>query len=655
MDKDHMPPPHRAGGGLRPSAEAALTTTKTSTSTRLTVGKTPPPKPQREETKMGKLAKGKFDPRRAALPVKSYLKSNRLPELMTRLRRSTSPRKALRTGTASPPPKTKQTPDKIIPESPPVSQHLQTSTSLPSRSLGSADVQGQEQAGPSNIASEPLPPSSTDDSQLEAVTPRTDFTKDYYTLTRDKHLLADPLTDVGVEDVSMSSGGSRYRGLLDDDPGDSFQYDEDWPSLAKTSSDHVTSKRQHYSSVSSLEQQAVAMDDSRRRDVHKRDEQWHEVSRSGRIPGPQAPSRLPSGSTQTRRLPPGIYCRGSLGHKAIISLRTLEQKVGKFTITKTGDRIKYQPDTTDTHKKLLQHLIDAGAAPYTYSDPTDRNTTVVVYGLPMDTPPEEISLELDTLGFPHARIRRLTPGDIDPEKNGTFAITLPGTSQKADIFKIRYVGRFRVRIEQYRSAAPLQCWRCQGYGHHSGACHRQIRCRKCSGPHWSRDCTKPAEDKPSCPNCTQDHVAGASVCPTRQAYERRHPRREIRKPDAKPNAYRTGAAAPPPSQPRSREHMTQRAPRQPRLFSHVVRPFESVTETDTMHVDGPSEPRQPGGSSFHDLFSVFRELQSAISLIQDFLPTLRSMANRLRTARTRQEKFEAFFTLLCDIFDDGHH
>lgn len=56
---------------------------------------------------------------------------------------------------------------------------------------------------------------------------------------------------------------------------------------------------------------------------------------------------------------------------------------------------------------------------------------------------------------------------------------------------------------------PLQCFRCQRFGHSAQGCTNTVRCFVCSGQHSYHQCTV---DQPKCANCGGPHKANSSDC-----------------------------------------------------------------------------------------------------------------------------------------------
>jgi hypothetical protein len=62
-------------------------------------------------------------------------------------------------------------------------------------------------------------------------------------------------------------------------------------------------------------------------------------------------------------------------------------------------------------------------------------------------------------------------------------------------------------------AQAKQCFKCQSFGHESGICQADLKCVRCSGPHYVTDCVKQKFDT-TCANCQGAHAACARACPS---------------------------------------------------------------------------------------------------------------------------------------------
>lgn len=93
-------------------------------------------------------------------------------------------------------------------------------------------------------------------------------------------------------------------------------------------------------------------------------------------------------------------------------------------------------------------------------------------------------------------------------------------------------------VEDYHTpVGPVQCYRCQGFGHTSSLCSHKPRCLKCAHQHATVTCQKARSEPARCANCGQAHTANYRGCP---AYSEASKRLEqSRKPHAQTRADKT--------------------------------------------------------------------------------------------------------------------
>lgn len=152
---------------------------------------------------------------------------------------------------------------------------------------------------------------------------------------------------------------------------------------------------------------------------------------------------------------------------------------------------------------------------YMYAVKAEIPTKVAIEGIPADTDPEKIAGALRKMDFP-ARYARL----IAPRRKTNrciFYAQLDRMNEKelARLYSVREILNMPgVEIRAWNSPNGLaQCHRCQLIGHHSGNCHRPIRCLRCAGGHALGDCTSPKGGPFKCANCLGPHTANDGRCP----------------------------------------------------------------------------------------------------------------------------------------------
>ena len=174
---------------------------------------------------------------------------------------------------------------------------------------------------------------------------------------------------------------------------------------------------------------------------------------------------------------------------------------------------------------------------YSYQLKEDKKQHFLLRGLPVDSPPELIAHELKSKGINTDHVHQLyssrpTPDENrkrnlmrqnDPEANlppiplrplPMFQVRLDRPEQKASLTKITHMLGLSTKVEPYHSApGPIQCRRCQAFGHTHKACALSIKCFKCAGPHHHSECKKPKDQPGICANCKGDHISTYRGCP----------------------------------------------------------------------------------------------------------------------------------------------
>ena len=95
-----------------------------------------------------------------------------------------------------------------------------------------------------------------------------------------------------------------------------------------------------------------------------------------------------------------------------------------------------------------------------------------------------------------------------------------------ELSKIKYISNVVVNWRPYINSrnVPIQCDRCQQYGHGQKNCFQPIKCHKCSESHQSSKCMNDLQKQsgnqfiPKCCLCNKSHSARDPDCPKRLEY-----------------------------------------------------------------------------------------------------------------------------------------
>ncbi|KAL4127102.1 hypothetical protein QTP88_011300 [Uroleucon formosanum] len=82
-----------------------------------------------------------------------------------------------------------------------------------------------------------------------------------------------------------------------------------------------------------------------------------------------------------------------------------------------------------------------------------------------------------------------------------------------NIYKVDSICYTKIKIEApHPKKNPVQCLRCQNYGHTRTYCHHTPRCVKCGDIHLSSECQKDSNTPATCALCSGDHTASYKGC-----------------------------------------------------------------------------------------------------------------------------------------------
>ncbi|GBN80876.1 Nucleic-acid-binding protein from transposon X-element, partial [Araneus ventricosus] len=175
--------------------------------------------------------------------------------------------------------------------------------------------------------------------------------------------------------------------------------------------------------------------------------------------------------------------------------------------------LKLTVETEDEHRALSRLVAAQGAEFKTFNLKQDRPRKIVLRGLPVCTPLEDVKNEIIKASFDVVSISRHTK--FQNKSPMPLVYVQIGNSKGAEsIYSYTEILGTKISVESYRGRkGPSQCWRCQGFFHSSAGCCLPQKCVKCAGPHTAKECPFAFDDKLTCSNCAGDHAANWRQCP----------------------------------------------------------------------------------------------------------------------------------------------
>ncbi|GFT16398.1 nucleic-acid-binding protein from transposon X-element [Nephila pilipes] len=308
---------------------------------------------------------------------------------------------------------------------------------------------------------------------------------------------------------------------------------------------------------------------------------------------------------------------------------TLLKKLQDFTKIKliaklTGTSLKVFPPTAHAYHKLRRYVEDNKLQGHTYMLPEERKLRVVIRGMPVDMPTDDIAEELREKGFTIHQIYIMTNKSTGAPMP-LFLTILDKNEHNQKIFNLKELACMQVTVEALRKKyGPPQCFRCQGFFHSSNYCTRAPKCVKCAGEHLTRECIQDPKTPPTCCLCGGPHPANYLQCPRNPAS---HPLKPKQVPPRQENSWR------------KRLQMTS-APPQP-----APRQTLQLTEEEFPQLPSPPQKtRQTPPTNYQAIQNPLEMLKDPD--VQDLYNTLEKFVNIAKNVKSPAERLQALFKLL---------
>lgn len=230
------------------------------------------------------------------------------------------------------------------------------------------------------------------------------------------------------------------------------------------------------------------------------------------------PAPMEQSSTTSERVPP-IFVTGITDHRPLIAYIKQYTTAKDFFLVAKGDTFKVQLKNRLDYVNFVGILKTNNITFHTFSTPEERMSKFVIRGLPLSCDLETIKSDLIAQGLQPDKVSQLHSPTVEKTPLPLFAFTVKrNTVQATPPTALRFVYHHKVNIEIFRGTkGPIQCFRCQRFGHSDAHCQNVTRCFKCAGFHPSKECTKSRDVPCVCVNCDGAHPASYRQC---DAYKR---------------------------------------------------------------------------------------------------------------------------------------
>ena len=206
--------------------------------------------------------------------------------------------------------------------------------------------------------------------------------------------------------------------------------------------------------------------------------------------------------------------------------------------------LKIQPDSEKDGEKIMSYFKDQKLEFYTFVSGPYKTIKVVMRGLPIDTPSDDIERQLQELKYPVESVKQMKrkvenfqTGEKEWQLMPLWLVTVYDVQNAPEIRQLTGLYHLKVTFSDYVSqGGPIQCFNCQGFGHKATGCFVTPKCVKCGKNHSTKDCKKEPMEAPTCANCSEQHPANYRQCKKFLAYTngRRSNNSQARKPEIAP-------------------------------------------------------------------------------------------------------------------------
>ena len=333
----------------------------------------------------------------------------------------------------------------------------------------------------------------------------------------------------------------------------------------------------------------------------------------------------PNKSNQTPT-PPAIGIENKHAtFRLLLSLKTTLEK--EYVASFNSQGLRVQCSAQEDYATLQMLLSTAKVQYFTYLATRQNYAKVILRGLPPNIAEEDILDELQGMKFPVISVRQLKKTQVDPDTEIRTKVPLPvwlltlknEAGAKDSIVHLKSILNLMIKIEEYEgSATPMECYRCQRFGHKAQGCNLQAKCVKCAGDHNTRECTKDPISPATCSNCSGSHSANYRQCPKFIAY-------------SKPFTSPTQTPPAPPPEPSSFPRLKPTRGPIPNF-----KPRETPQETNNMMSD------------FKDILSLIKSFN-----IRQYISKIKQTISEAVKQPDIISKCLTFFSGLCSLFDNG--
>lgn len=177
----------------------------------------------------------------------------------------------------------------------------------------------------------------------------------------------------------------------------------------------------------------------------------------------------------TPHKPPPIFIKSDINYVNFCEAIKKIIDIDDFTCKSNTSGLKLQIKTPDSYRKIVRVLLQKNVDFHTYQIKQDKPFRVVLKNLHHSTDPNIIKKELTELGFNVKQVvntlQRYTKKPLP-----MFFVDLEPDTNNNEIFKVDTIYHSKIKFEELiLNNNPIQCLRCQNFGHTKRYCNHEPR------------------------------------------------------------------------------------------------------------------------------------------------------------------------------------
>lgn len=203
--------------------------------------------------------------------------------------------------------------------------------------------------------------------------------------------------------------------------------------------------------------------------------------------------------------------------EAVIKLLN-DKKLTHYLVKKISIGVKILCETIETFNLLIVILLENKFQFFVHDHKNNKPFKAVIRGLDGKTD-TEVKNELISLGLKCNDVK-VVKINIDKYCDTIYIVHFERGSVKLQELKKNVRSLFHIIItwdyHRKQKNRPVQCRKCQMFGHGEKGCNVKPRCANCAEKHNTIDCK--AVNKFQCANCGNKHKSTDLSCPSRSSY-----------------------------------------------------------------------------------------------------------------------------------------